>query len=85
MWKLVVWADFRFTFKLSGISFYMWLNVSAIMWNEKLKKLSIEKNRTEDEVFEFNNIQEISEEVLRSKEEWICASLPEEAAILKEQ
>jgi hypothetical protein len=35
------------------------------MWNEKLKKLSIEKNRTEDEVFEFNNIQEISDEVFR--------------------
>jgi len=40
----------------------MWLNVSAILWNEKLKKVTIEKNRHE-EPFEFDCIEEISSEI----------------------
>lgn len=55
-------SDFRIKFKSNHASFYMWLNVSAILWNEKLKKISIEKNR-QDDPFEFSNIEEIPDEV----------------------
>jgi hypothetical protein len=36
----------------------MWLNVSAIVWNEKLKAITIQKKR-ESEPLEFDHIEEI--------------------------
>ncbi len=44
----------------------MWLNVSAILWNEKLKKISNEQERSDP--FEFDYIQEINDEIVEDKE-----------------
>jgi len=44
----------------------MWLNVSAILWNEKLKKVTIEKKRF-SEPFEFECIEEINDDVNTDK------------------
>jgi len=37
----------------------MWLNVSAVVWNEDLKRITIEKKR-QDDPLEFNYIEQIS-------------------------
>lgn len=57
----VVVSDFRIQFKSSQCSFYMWLNVSAIIWNEKLKRITIAKNRLDDPL-EFDTIEEYTSE-----------------------
>lgn len=59
----------------------MWLNVSAILWNEKLKKVTIEKNR-EAEPLELSYIEEVSNEVAQNEDQWTRLSLPDEAAFI---
>lgn len=55
----------------------MWLNVSAIVWNEKLKPITILKER-EDEPLEFDSIEEIQPEVAKNKLLWNKLSMPSE-------
>lgn len=63
----------------------MWLNVNAVVWNEKLKQISIDKKREgKDNVLEFDYIEEISNETAQNKEQWFNLSLPEEAADVKD-
>ena len=35
-----VWGDFKVQFKSDSASFYFWLNVSAILYNEELRKVT---------------------------------------------
>jgi hypothetical protein len=54
-------GDFRFQlFEGSHSIFYMWLNVSAICWNEKLKAKTIQLRR-ENDPLEFSYISEVDE------------------------
>lgn len=83
VWEQVAISDFRIKYKSNFASFYMWLNVSAILWNEKLKKITIEKNR-EAEPFELSCIEEVSNEIAQNEDQWTRLSLPQEAANLNE-
>ena len=51
---------FGIKFKTGDVSFYCWLDTSAILWNEKLKSITIAKNRQEDPL-ELPYISEIPE------------------------
>jgi len=65
--KQRVWGDFRF--KIEGrVSFYFWLNVSAILCNEKLKKLSEERRKVNENAddLHFENFQEFDDSVLEN-------------------
>lgn len=35
-----VWGDFKIDFKSNAASFYLWLNVSAILFNNELRKIT---------------------------------------------
>jgi hypothetical protein len=70
-------SDFRIQFKSSHCSFYMWLNVSAIVWNEKLKAITIQKKR-ESEPLEFDHIEEIQSESAQNRDTWSRLSMPSE-------
>lgn len=35
-----VWGDFKIQFKSDQASFYFWLNVSAILYNEELRNVT---------------------------------------------
>ena len=55
-----VYGDFKVTFKHKNISFYFWLNVSAILYNTKLRELT-ELNGKEDDPIHFPEFQEFEE------------------------
>lgn len=54
-------GDFQVKVSSKEVSFYLWLNVSAIQWNEKLKKISDEQGREEEHRLEFDYISECEE------------------------
>ena len=60
-----VWGDFKVQFKSDQASFYFWLNVSAILYNEELRKVT-EREQCWDDPIHFEEFQEIEEADLRS-------------------
>ena len=55
-----VYGDFKVTFKHKNISFYFWLNVSAILYNTKLRELT-ELNGKEEDPIHFPEFREFEE------------------------
>lgn len=60
-----VWGDFKVQFKSDQASFYFWLNVSAILYNEELRKIT-EREGLQHDPIHFNEFQEIEETDFRS-------------------
>ena len=60
-----VWGDFKVQFKSDQASFYFWLNVSAILYNEELKKVT-ESQMLQNEPIHFDEFEEIEETDFRS-------------------
>ena len=44
-----VWGDFKVDFKSKDCNFYFWLNVSAILYNNDLRKITEREGITEPE------------------------------------
>ena len=59
-------GDFKVQFKSDQASFYFWLNVSAILYNEELRKVT-EREGLEHDPIHFNEFQEIEETDFRSE------------------
>ena len=59
-----VWGDFKVQFKSDQASFYFWLNVSAILYNEELRQAT--ENSGLDDPIHFDEFQEIEETDFRS-------------------
>jgi len=76
----MVRGDFKVWFKLKDISFYFWLNVSAILYNNDLKKIS-EKHPGEHKVpIHFEEFVEIEDSDSRvQKGDWNSLLLPPKA------
>ena len=55
-----VYGDFKVNFKHKTTSFYLWLNVSAILYNTKLEELT-ELNGKENDPIHFTEFQEFEE------------------------
>lgn len=72
-----MWGDFKVKFKLKDISFYFWLNVSAILYNSDLRKIS-EKYPGDREVpIHFEEFVEVEDSDSRvRKGEWSSLILP---------
>ena len=55
-----IWGDFKVQFKSRECSFYFWLNVSAILYNNELRKIT-EIYGYNDKPIHFNEFEEIEE------------------------
>ena len=57
-----VWGDFKVDFKSKDCNFYFWLNVSAILYNNDLRKITEREGITEPErSIHFEEFQELEE------------------------
>ena len=69
-----VWGDFKVQFKSSHASFYFWLNVSAILYNSELRKISKSINKD----IHFEEFVEIDDSDNRDqKNKWLNLLIPQ--------
>lgn len=72
-----MWGDFKVQFKSDSASFYFWLNVSAILYNEELRKVT-EREECWNDPIHFDEFQEIEEANLRpSDNQFLSLLVPE--------
>ena len=70
-------------FKSNEASFYFWLNVSAILYNEELRKVT-EREGLEHDPIHFEEFQEIEETNFRSdKLNMLSLLLPDSAGAVQ--
>ena len=80
-----VWGDFKVQFKCAETSFYFWLNVSAILYNEELRKVT-EREGLQNDPIHFEEFQEIEETDFRSdKLNCLSLLLPESAGAVHQE